>query len=137
MDVKIDATKVKALRMERSWSQEHLSGASGVSLRTVQRIETEGNASAESRLSLAAAFGVDPAELLATSPLQGPVPETFPEKDRNRLMRHAALYVVVCTGLCLLDFTQSGTITWSKWPFLGWGIGILSHGFKVLWPVTA
>ena len=131
MDVKIDATKVKALRMERSWSQEHLAAASGVSLRTVQRIETEGNASAESRLSLAAAFGVDASALVSANAAENPDPTFVPTDGRNRFGRHAAIYLVVCAGMCAFDLFHSGTITWSKWPVLGWGLGLLSHARRV------
>ena len=195
MDLKIDATKIKALRAERSWSQEHLAAASGLSLRTVQRMETEGNASAESRLALAATFGVDPTELLAATPPGDPGLLVLPRNDRNRFLRlaviyslvctglcaldlsqtgsitwsrwpllgmgiglvslggkafgarfsethsrfarHAAIYLLVCTGLCALDVSQNGAITWSKWPFLGWGIGLMSHALKVIWPESA
>ena len=40
--MKIDAAVVKALREEKSWAQEHLASASGLSARTVQRVEAEG-----------------------------------------------------------------------------------------------
>ena len=56
--VPINAVKLKQLRESKSWSQEHLSIAAGVSLRTIQRMESTGNASAETRLAVAAALGV-------------------------------------------------------------------------------
>jgi transcriptional regulator with XRE-family HTH domain len=62
--MKIDGVKVRVLREEKSWSQEHLASASGLSSRTIQRIESEGVGSPESRLALAAALGV-PASALA------------------------------------------------------------------------
>ena len=54
----INAVLVKQLRSERSWSQEELAIASGLHLRTVQRIEKEATASLQSRKSLAATFGI-------------------------------------------------------------------------------
>ena len=57
-EVKLNPAGIKKLRESRSWTQEHLANASGVSLRTIQRIEADGSASAESRLSIAAALGV-------------------------------------------------------------------------------
>ncbi len=64
--MKIDANRIKALREARGWSQEHLAAVSGLSPRTVQRLESEGKASHESRMAVAAAFGVEPAQLLET-----------------------------------------------------------------------
>ncbi len=60
----IDSAMIKKLREERSWSQEHLASVTGLSLRTIQRIESEGSASLESRMAIAAAFGVLPAALI-------------------------------------------------------------------------
>jgi transcriptional regulator with XRE-family HTH domain len=74
--MKIDSALVRKLRVERAWSQEHLAGVSGISLRTIQRVEAEGTASLETRMALAAAFNVSPALLVPapdeTSP-PGPV----------------------------------------------------------------
>jgi transcriptional regulator with XRE-family HTH domain len=50
--------KVKHLRVERNWTQQHLADACGVSLRTVQRIEKFGNASHESVMSLCAVLEI-------------------------------------------------------------------------------
>lgn len=62
--MKIDSNLVKKLRVAKNWSQEQLSEASGLSLRTIQRLENGGNASIESVRALAAAFGADPNELM-------------------------------------------------------------------------
>lgn len=60
----IDSTLVKKLRTAENWSQEQLSEKSGLSLRTIQRLENGGNASIESVRALAAAFGIDPNDLM-------------------------------------------------------------------------
>ena len=62
--MKINGEAVRALREQKSWSQEHLASASGLSVRTVQRVEIEGIASAETRLALAAALDVPVADLM-------------------------------------------------------------------------
>ncbi len=59
MDNKIDTTRMHQLRQQKSWSQDQLASISGLSLRTVQRIEKSGVCSLESQLALAAAFQVD------------------------------------------------------------------------------
>ncbi|MAT96433.1 MAG: hypothetical protein CL608_04750 [Anaerolineaceae bacterium] len=66
--MKIDSNLVKKLRTAENWSQEQLSEKSGLSLRTIQRLENGGNASIESVRALAAAFGVDANELMANEP---------------------------------------------------------------------
>ena len=71
VEMKIDGNLVKHLREERAWSQEHLASVAGLSTRTVQRLEADGNASAESRMAIAAAFGMEPTRLM-----QGQVPAT-------------------------------------------------------------
>lgn len=60
----IDSDLVKKLRAAKPWSQEQLSQASNLNLRTVQRLENTGKASLESVRALAAAFEVDPEELI-------------------------------------------------------------------------
>jgi transcriptional regulator with XRE-family HTH domain len=47
---------IKKLRLERHWSQEQLAEMSGLSIRTIQRIENGENAGLESLKSLAAVF---------------------------------------------------------------------------------
>lgn len=54
----INSALVKELRSEKSWSQEELALASGLNLRTVQRIEKEATASLQSKKALAGAFGI-------------------------------------------------------------------------------
>jgi len=62
--MKTDSNKVKSLRLEKSWSQEQLSERSGLSLRTIQRIENGSSISAESLRLIAEALGADPRELI-------------------------------------------------------------------------
>jgi transcriptional regulator with XRE-family HTH domain len=54
---------VKELRRERSWSQEKLAELSGLSLRTIQRIESSGKAGYGSLRALAIAFEIDDSAL--------------------------------------------------------------------------
>jgi transcriptional regulator with XRE-family HTH domain len=65
MDMQVDGKLIKAERERRAWSQEHLAEATGLGLRTIQRIEKTGAASYESARALAAVFGVDVARLRA------------------------------------------------------------------------
>jgi transcriptional regulator with XRE-family HTH domain len=76
-EMKLDAKTVKRLRTERAWSQEQLAQIADVSLRTIQRVEADGSASRETRMALAAAFGIDVralAEAVAPTPAAPPPP---------------------------------------------------------------
>ncbi|MBD3653548.1 helix-turn-helix domain-containing protein [Kangiella sp.] len=50
---------VRKLRLKRGWSQEHLAELTGVSTRTIQRIERGQTPSLETKNALAAVFEVD------------------------------------------------------------------------------
>ena len=54
--MRVNAELVLQLRKDKAWSQEELSIASGVNLRTIQRIEKEATASLQSVKALASAF---------------------------------------------------------------------------------
>ena len=61
--MKINAELALELRNTRSWSQEELAIAAGLNLRTIQRIESEGIASLQSKKALASAFNLEASDL--------------------------------------------------------------------------
>lgn len=138
--MKIDPSVLRQLREERSWTQEHLATVSGVSLRTIQRIEREGNASAESRLALAAAFGVDvailaakvdpPVEFGTEVVVEAPIPMPPPRRGIDSFLRHLLIYLVVGAYLVYSDFSSGQADHWVQWPLMGWGLGVLFHGLN-------
>ena len=69
MDMKLNAEQIKQYRKAKRWSQEELATVSNLSLRTIQRIETSGNASLETTKSLAAALEVNIEDLLHSNSL--------------------------------------------------------------------
>lgn len=60
---------LRKLRLEKGWSQEQLADASGVSTRTIQRIERGGTASLESLKCFAAVFETNISELKEIDPM--------------------------------------------------------------------
>lgn len=66
MDVNVDRDKIKKLRKQQYLSQEELSVACGIGLRTIQRVESSGKASLETARSLASVFGVSIEDLEQT-----------------------------------------------------------------------
>lgn len=61
--MKINAGLIVELREGNSWSQDELSIASGLSLRTIQRIEKDATASLQSKKFLASVFEIDISDL--------------------------------------------------------------------------
>jgi transcriptional regulator with XRE-family HTH domain len=62
--MQLNPKTVKTLRLQHSWTQQHLADVSDVSLRTIQRVEKEGTASKETTMSLCAVFEVRQGELI-------------------------------------------------------------------------
>ena len=60
----ISTEKLNKLRIQNGWSQERLAEISGLSLRTIQRLEKGEPASLESQLAISKAFDIAPNELL-------------------------------------------------------------------------
>lgn len=56
--MKLNALNIVDMRNRQGWSQEDLAAASGLSVRTIQRLETEGKGSMESAKAVAASFDV-------------------------------------------------------------------------------
>ena len=104
MDMQIDSNRVKAERERRAWSQEHLAAAAGLSLRTVQRVETAGSASNETARALASVLEVDLVALRA--------PPVLPVARRARGWRYAAMAAsaALVLGVLLTRAAQAGDV---------------------------
>jgi transcriptional regulator with XRE-family HTH domain len=63
VSMRVNAALIVRLRKERSWSQDELAVASGLNLRTIQRIENDAQASLQSKKALAAALEIDTRDL--------------------------------------------------------------------------
>lgn len=125
MEIRMNAQIIKKLREDRAWSQEHLAAVAGVSLRTIQRVESESKASPETRLALASAFGVDVAQLAEDSALAVPQAE-----GRMSWRQYRALRLVLLLGFLIgLNVYQSGGLTWVRWVLV---IGGLLMGLRWL-----
>lgn len=42
---------------------------------------------------------------------------------------HLGVYLIVSTGLFLIDVATSSGATWFYWPALAWGVGMAIHAF--------
>jgi len=145
-DMKLDTRKLRQLREARAWSQERLAEAAGLSSRTVQRVEADGRAAAETALALAAALDVPVATLSvaeASSPTadgiiatgtpapDAPAPAVTRTADpKRRLSRHLLIYLLVSAALLYRDLHLDGQLNWAAWPIAGWGLALLLRAWR-------
>jgi transcriptional regulator with XRE-family HTH domain len=134
---------VQKLRLKHGWSQQQLAEASGLSVRTVQRIEAGYPASTESLKSLAAVFEVDFSTLnpeqnmnpAASSPAEQQEQEAFKHVRRLRgFYLHLVKYIVVTLALLAVNLAVNPHYLWVFWVMGGWGIGIVLHAWRVFGP---
>ncbi|WP_019028083.1 helix-turn-helix domain-containing protein [Colwellia piezophila] len=92
----ISTNKLKTVRREKGWSQEVLAKASGLSVRTIQRIEANGKASAESTLAIASVFDLSPQALQATSD------EIEVNWTRKMIMKNIFALLVISGAIAML-----------------------------------
>ncbi len=125
---------VRKLRLQRGWSQDHLSQISGLSVRTIQRIERGQEPSLESLKSLAAVFEINVTDLQTETTMHNELSVTDEERaviDQVRAIKdfysHVITYVVVITVLLIINCLFVPSYIWAWWAAMGWGIGVLSH----------
>ena len=44
---------------------------------------------------------------------------------------HCAVFIIINLGLLIINLITSPHDYWFYWPLLGWGIGLIAHGFHV------
>ncbi|MDG6881415.1 transcriptional regulator, y4mF family [Phocoenobacter uteri] len=138
---------IQKLRLEKGWSQQLLSEMSGLSTRTIQRIENGQKPSVESVKSLAAVFEVDFKTLnealtmnnSTTTSLNESSTLTLTENEKlayQKIRNIKAFYIklfvfaVVITGLFIINIITTPETWWIQWVFLGWGIALIIKGLK-------
>ncbi len=125
---------VRKLRLERGWSQEQLATLSGLSVRTIQRIERGATPGLESLNALAAVFEVDIEQLkYSESPSAWSLEEqqVYEQvKEIKGFYSHLISYVAVIAMLFVINLIVSPGYIWAIWPMLGWGIGLTIHGLN-------
>jgi transcriptional regulator with XRE-family HTH domain len=143
---------IQKLRLQRGWSQEQLAELSGLSVRTIQRLERGQSASVESLKALGAAFEIDFSQL--KEPEMSMIAETPENSDKTgsatfkslspeealalahvRKLKgfyfHLTLFVIVISFLAIVNLMTSHHYLWFLWAASGWGIGLLIHGMRV------
>ena len=133
---------VRKLRLQRGWSQAELAQFSGLSVRTIQRIEKGENPGLETLKALAAVFDMEAsdfqqeAETMSKLDVSDTEKRAFEEVQKlKEFYGHLITYVLVIAGLFAINLITLPEYIWAKWPAMGWGIGLMVHGVKTFKPV--
>lgn len=131
---------IQKMRLKRGWSQQQLADASGLSARTIQRIEAGHSGSVETLKSIAAVFEVDFSIFTAETAMneESISTQTFEERiafKRAERVRdfylHLVMYLVINSGCIIINLIFSPGYLWFFGTLLFWGLGLIMHGIRV------
>ena len=142
---------VRKLRLQKGWSQDHLAELTGVSTRTIQRIERGYKPGLETVKALASVFEVD-VSTFTTEELTMNINENTTDKKYlasdekvaieyikgiKEFYTHLTIYLVYIVLYGVIYGGLALALPGTKWQFaikflslgaIGWGIGLLIHG---------
>ncbi|MFT6190866.1 helix-turn-helix domain-containing protein [Polaribacter sp.] len=122
---------IKKMRLERHWSQDQLAEMSGLSLRTIQRIENGQNAGLESLKSLAAVFEIN----IADSDKKEEIEQIRKEEEYVQNVKgFYKLFAVALFSLVVPFITAvSDSSFWYVflWILLSWGVLLVLYSLNV------
>ena len=131
---------IQKLRLQHGWSQEQLAELSGLSPRTIQRLERGQKASPESLKALASVFEIEFSRLKESAMTTAPSTSDSRSDEALAFARvrkikefyvNFAFYVLIIGALAIANLVTSPGYWWVVWPAAGWGIGIVAHGLRV------
>ena len=127
---------VRKLRLQRGWTQEHLAELTGLSVRSIQRLERGQPGSLESMNSLAAVFEVD-RSLFKPGDISMPNTSQITADEENAIQyvkgikdfySHVFMYLIFVATFSFFFGFKHPLIFWGS---IGWGIGLVVHGLNV------
>jgi transcriptional regulator with XRE-family HTH domain len=128
---------IKKLRLQKGWSQAELAEFSGLSIRTIQRIENGENPGLETLKSLAAVFNMDVSEIQKEYTME----ETTASKEEKwafeqvqrekKFYKQLLSYICVMAMLLAVNLVVSRHTLWVIWPAAGWGVGLIMQAVRV------
>ncbi|WP_377841868.1 2TM domain-containing protein [Bosea sp. UC22_33] len=131
---------IQKLRLRHGWSQEQLAHLSGLSVRTIQRIENGQTPSVESLKSLASVFEMDFSELrendmTSANQANGLTQDEELALDQVRQIKRFYLRVVqsgvFIAILAAINLTVTPNYLWFLWVALFWGAALAFKGLRV------
>ncbi len=111
---------LKNLRNKKGWSQEKLAEITGLSLRTIQRIEKQNHASISSLSKIAQAFEMDIEELK----------KHLNYKPLINFDKKIVIYLTVITMLIFINLTTNTKHLWFIYPMIGWGVPLFFNKYR-------
>lgn len=131
---------IQKMRLQRGWSQQQLADASGLSARTIQRLESGHPGSVESLKSIAAVFEVDFSTLTPETDMTDKTlnsqdaQERIAFKQAQRLRGfylHLLMYLVINAGCIVINLFTNPEQLWFIGTLLFWGLGLCVHALSV------
>lgn len=118
----INLRDIKEMRLERHWSQDQLAEMSGLSIRTIQRIENGENAGLESLKSLAAVFETN----IVDSDKNVEIEQIRKEEEYVQNVKgfYKLLAIAILSLLVPFILAVSDSSNWNVflWILLSWGV---------------
>lgn len=134
---------IQKLRLKRGWSQQQLAQASGLSARTIQRIEAGQPASVETLKSIASVFEVDFSTLNTEETAMDTTMTAAEEAEREAFAHVRALrgfymaslrYALIAAALYAINLLTSPQRMWSYWVMPGLGLALAARAIRVYAP---
>lgn len=124
----INLKDIKEMRQERHWSQDQLAEMSGLSRRTIQRIENGENAGLESMKALAAVFEINIVDRDAEME-QVRIEEEYVQKIKGfyNLLAVAAISLLVPLILVITDTSNWQVLLWLS---LSWAVLLVVYSLN-------
>lgn len=134
---------IQKLRLDKGWSQEELAMHSGISVRTIQRIENGKRASLESLKCLAAVFETNVSNLVQEKSMSSTqtADKYFVEQTEKEAISYVQnlkafhlnwiTFIIVMPCLYLLNIKLSPDFLWVVLAGIGWGFGIALHALVI------
>ncbi|HUK10216.1 MAG TPA: 2TM domain-containing protein [Stellaceae bacterium] len=129
---------IQKLRLQRGWSQEQLAELTGLSVRTIQRLERGQNPSVESLKAVAAVLEAD-FGALREAHMTPPVNHNVSADEALALARvrkiksfymHIVEYVLIIGFLAILNLFVYPSHFWVGWPAIPWGLYLAMDGLR-------
>ncbi|MDB9961158.1 helix-turn-helix domain-containing protein [Oceanihabitans sp.] len=118
----INLRDIKEMRLERHWSQDQLAEMSGLSIRTIQRIENGENAGLESLKSLAAVFEINITDSDKTQEMEQIRKEEEYVQNVKGFYKLLAIAILSLVAPFIIAVNDSSNWIVFLWILFSWGV---------------